>query len=115
MLTRIYGTAWANQQADQPICTCWKKRKSAIIRKLGREMDLFHFQEEGPGSRVLARQGLALFQNLLAYMRRRIEDDYDEVNAPQVLENRSGKTSGHWGWYSREHVRGHLRRRGAGG
>jgi threonyl-tRNA synthetase len=69
-------------------------------RKLGREMDLFHFQEEGPGVVFWHPKGWKMFQNLLAYMRRRIEKDgYEEVNAPQMLDKSLWETSGHWGWY----------------
>jgi threonyl-tRNA synthetase len=70
-------------------------------RKLGREMDLFHFQEEGPGTVFWHPKGWTLFQNLTSYMRRRIgKDGYKEVNAPQVLDKSLWETSGHWGWYS---------------
>ncbi|MEL6948055.1 MAG: threonine--tRNA ligase, partial [Pseudomonadota bacterium] len=69
-------------------------------RKLGREMDLFHFQEEGPGVVFWHSKGWKVFQNLVNYMRRRIEDDgYEEVNAPQILDKALWETSGHWGWY----------------
>jgi threonyl-tRNA synthetase len=69
-------------------------------RKLGREMDLFHFQEEGPGTVFWHPKGWTLFQNLTSYMRRRLgKDGYKEVNAPQVLDKSLWETSGHWGWY----------------
>ena len=68
-------------------------------RKLGREMDLFHFQEEGPGVVFWHAKGWRMFQNLISYMRRRLGDDYQEVNAPQVLDKSLWETSGHWGWY----------------
>jgi threonyl-tRNA synthetase len=68
-------------------------------RRLGREMDLFHFQEEGPGVVFWHAKGWKMFQNLVAYMRRRLGDDYQEVNAPQVLDKSLWETSGHWGWY----------------
>ena len=79
-------------------------------RRLGREMDLFHFQEEGPGVVFWHAKGWKMFQSLVAYMRRRLdEQDYQEVNAPQVLDKSLWETSGHWGWYQREHVRGEVR------
>jgi threonyl-tRNA synthetase len=62
-------------------------------------MDLFHFQEEGPGVVFWHAKGWRMFQNLLAYMRRRLEGTYDEVNAPQVLDSSLWRTSGHWDWY----------------
>ena len=99
MLTRIYGTAWANQQDLDAYLHMLEEAEKRDHRRLGREMDLFHFQEEGPGVVFWHAKGWRMFQNLLAYMRRNIEDDYDEVNAPQVLDNALWKTSGHWGWY----------------
>ncbi|SJZ50747.1 threonine--tRNA ligase [Consotaella salsifontis] len=99
MLTRIYGTAWANQEQLKAYLTMLEEAEKRDHRRLGREMDLFHFQEEGPGVVFWHAKGWKMFQTLLAYMRRRIEDDYDEVNAPQVLDNALWKTSGHWGWY----------------
>ena len=69
-------------------------------RRLGREMDLFHFQEEGPGVVFWHAKGWKMFQNLVRYMRRRLDEHgYQEVNAPQVLDKSLWETSGHWGWY----------------
>jgi threonyl-tRNA synthetase len=69
-------------------------------RRLGREMDLFHFQEEGPGVVFWHPKGWKMFQNLVSYMRRRLaEHEYSEVNAPQVLDKSLWETSGHWEWY----------------
>jgi threonyl-tRNA synthetase len=63
-------------------------------------MDLFHFQEEGPGVVFWHPKGWAMFQQLIAYMRRRLSKlDYDDVNAPQLLDKSLWETSGHWGWY----------------
>jgi len=99
MLTRIYGTAWADQaQLDQYIHMLEEAEKRDH-RRLGREMDLFHFQEEGPGVVFWHAKGWKMFQNLISYMRRRLGDDYQEVNAPQVLDKSLWETSGHWGWY----------------
>jgi threonyl-tRNA synthetase len=62
-------------------------------------MDLFHFQEEGPGVVFWHPKGWKLFQNLVSYMRRRLDEhEYSEVNAPQVLDKGLWETSGHWGW-----------------
>jgi threonyl-tRNA synthetase len=99
MLTRIYGTAWANQQDLDAYLHMLEEAEKRDHRRLGREMDLFHFQEEGPGVVFWHAKGWRMFQTLLSYMRRNIEDDYDEVNAPQVLDNSLWQTSGHWGWY----------------
>ncbi len=99
MLTRIYGTAWADQgQLDQYLHMLEEAEKRDH-RRLGREMDLFHFQEEGPGVVFWHAKGWKMFQNLISYMRRRLGDDYQEVNAPQVLDKSLWETSGHWGWY----------------
>jgi len=99
MLTRIYGTAWANDKDLQTYLTALEEAEKRDHRRLGREMDLFHFQEEGPGVVFWHPKGWTLFQALIAYMRRRLRADYDEVNAPQVLDKVLWETSGHWGWY----------------
>jgi threonyl-tRNA synthetase len=100
MLTRIYGTAWANDKDLQAYLTALEEAEKRDHRKLGREMDLFHFQEEGPGVVFWHAKGWAMFQQLIAYMRRRLSTlDYQEVNAPQLLDKSLWETSGHWGWY----------------
>jgi threonyl-tRNA synthetase len=99
MLTRIYGTAFANQADLDAYLTMREEAEKRDHRKLGREMDLFHFQEEGPGVVFWHAKGWRSFQNLVSYMRRRIARDYQEVNAPQVLDKSLWETSGHWGWY----------------
>ena len=99
MLTRIYGTAWANQEELDAYLHMLEEAEKRDHRRLGREMDLFHFQEEGPGVVFWHSKGWRMFQNLVAYMRRRLEADYEEVNAPQVLDHSLWETSGHWGWY----------------
>ncbi len=100
MLTRIYGTAWANEKDLQAYVTALEEAEKRDHRKLGREMDLFHFQEEGPGVVFWHAKGWTVFQQLIAYMRRRLSKlDYQEVNAPQLLDKSLWETSGHWGWY----------------
>ncbi|MEJ1161124.1 threonine--tRNA ligase [Prosthecomicrobium sp. N25] len=99
MLSRIYGTAWANDADLQAYTTMLAEAEKRDHRKLGREMDLFHFQEEGPGVVFWHAKGWTIFQELIAYMRRRLRADYMEVNAPQVLDKVLWETSGHWGWY----------------
>lgn len=99
MLTRIYGTAWADNKQMDAYLHMLEEAEKRDHRRLGREMDLFHFQEEGPGVVFWHAKGWKMFQNLLAYMRRRLEGDYEEVNAPQVLDSALWQTSGHWGWY----------------
>jgi threonyl-tRNA synthetase len=100
MLTRIYGTAWANEADLKGYLTALEEAEKRDHRKLGREMDLFHFQEEGPGVVFWHAKGWTMFQQLIAYMRRRLAKlDYQEVNAPQLLDKSLWETSGHWGWY----------------
>ena len=99
MLTRIYGTAFAKQEELDAYLKQLEEAEKRDHRKLGRELDLFHFQEEGPGVVFWHAKGWSLFQSIIAYMRRRLEGDYDEVNAPQMLDKSLWETSGHWGWY----------------
>ncbi|RIY03233.1 threonine--tRNA ligase [Aureimonas flava] len=99
MLTRIYGTAWATPEQLKSYLHMLEEAEKRDHRRLGREMDLFHFQEEGPGVVFWHPKGWSLFQDLVAYMRRRLRGDYAEVNAPQVLDKSLWETSGHWGWY----------------
>src|SRR6202008_3442748 len=99
MLTRIYGTAFAKQEELDAYLKQLEEAEKRDHRRLGREMDLFHFQEEGPGVVFWHAKGWALFQSIIAYMRRRLEGEYDEVNAPQMLDKSLWETSGHWGWF----------------
>ncbi|UMY17266.1 threonine--tRNA ligase [Methylobacterium organophilum] len=99
MLTRIYGTAWATKEDLDAYLHRLEEAERRDHRRLGREMDLFHFQEEGPGVVFWHAKGWSVFQNLIAYMRRRLKGDYAEVNAPQILDKALWETSGHWGWY----------------
>jgi threonyl-tRNA synthetase len=99
MLTRIYATAFAKQDELDAYLKQLEEAEKRDHRKLGRELDLFHFQEEGPGVVFWHAKGWTLFQALVAYMRRRLAGDYDEVNAPQILDKSLWETSGHWDWY----------------
>jgi len=99
MLTRIYGTAFAKQEDLDAYLKQLEEAEKRDHRRLGREMDLFHFQEEGPGVVFWHAKGWTLFQAIIAYMRRRLAGDYDEVNAPQMLDKSLWETSGHWEWY----------------
>ena len=99
-LQRLYGIAFAD---DKELAAYLKQREEAEKRdhrKLGREMDLFHFQEEGPGVVFWHAKGWTTFQQLISYMRRRLAGDYQEVQGPQLLDKSLWETSGHWGWYS---------------
>src|SRR6266849_936467 len=99
MLTRIYGTAFAKQEDLDGYLKQIEEAEKRDHRKLGRELDLFHFQEEGPGVVFWHPKGWTLFQSIIAYMRRRLTGDYSEVNAPQILDKALWETSGHWEWY----------------
>ena len=99
MLTRIYGTAFAKQDELDLYLKQMEEAEKRDHRKLGREMDLFHFQEEGPGTVFWHANGWTMFQEIVAYMRRRLKGDYQEVNAPQMLDKSLWETSGHWGWF----------------
>jgi threonyl-tRNA synthetase len=99
MLSRIYGTAFAKQEELDLYLKQMEEAEKRDHRKLGREMDLFHFQEEGPGTVFWHAKGWSIFQEIVAYMRRRLRGDYAEVNAPQLLDKSLWETSGHWGWF----------------
>ena len=99
MLSRIYATAFAKKEDLDAYIHQLEEAEKRDHRKLAREMDLFHFQEEGPGTVFWHPKGWTLFQTLIAYMRRRLAIDYQEVNAPQVLDKHLWEISGHWGWY----------------
>ena len=99
-LQRIYGVAFAKEEELAQYLIQQEEAEKRDHRKLGREMDLFHFQEEGPGVVFWHADGWTTFQQLIAYMRRRLADDYQEVQGPQLLDKSLWETSGHWGWYS---------------
>jgi threonyl-tRNA synthetase len=99
MLSRIYGTAWTSQEDLDAYLHRLEEAERRDHRRLGREMDLFHFQEEGPGAIFWHAKGWALFQNVINYMRRRLKGDYQEVNAPLLLDKSLWETSGHWEWF----------------
>ena len=100
MLTRIYGTAWADKKQLDDYLTMLEEAEKRDHRKLGREMDLFHFQEEGPGVVFWHPKGWTLFSILIDYMRRRQQDaGYQEVNTPQILDRAMWEASGHWEKY----------------
>ncbi len=97
MLQRIYGTAFASQAELDAWLHQIEEAEKRDHRRLGREMDLFHFQEEAPGSVFWHAKGWALFQSLIAYMRRRQKAwGYDEVNSPDMMERTLWEQSGHW-------------------
>src|SRR6266446_1545236 len=96
MLTRIYGTAFANQEQLDAYLKQLEEAEKRDHRKLGREMDLFHFQEEAPGSVFWHPKGWTLYQILENYIRRRqAQAGYAEVNSPQLMDSSLWVASGH--------------------
>ena len=104
MLQRIYGTSWASQKDLDEYLERIEEAEKRDHRKLGKEMDLFHFREESPGSVFWHEKGWKLFQKLVDYMRGRQEKaDYKEVNTPEILDRALWEKSGHWEKYG-EHM-----------
>jgi len=104
MLQRIYGTSWASQKDLDEYLQRIEEAEKRDHRKLGKEMDLFHFREESPGSVFWHEKGWKLFQKLVAYMRGRQEKaGYKEVNTPEILDRALWEKSGHWEKYG-EHM-----------
>jgi threonyl-tRNA synthetase len=104
MLQRIYGTSWASQKDLDEYLRRIEEAEKRDHRKLGKEMDLFHFREESPGSVFWHEKGWKLFQKLVAYMRNRQDKaGYKEVNTPEILDRTLWEKSGHWEKYG-EHM-----------
>jgi threonyl-tRNA synthetase len=96
-LQRIYGTAWATEDELKAYLHQLEEAEKRDHRKLGREMDLFHFQEEAPGAVFWHPNGWTLFQCLIDYMRRaQNRAGYTEVNSPDMMEKHFWELSGHW-------------------
>ena len=104
MLQRIYGTAWRDPKELRNYLNQLEEAEKRDHRRLGREMDLFHFQEEAPGAVFWHHKGWALFRQLVDYMRARQEDaGYTEISTPAVMDRSLWETSGHWETF-REHM-----------
>lgn len=100
MLQRIYGTAWAKKDDMAAYLHMLEEAEKRDHRRLGKELDLFHFQEEAPGLIFWHARGWALWQQVEQYMRRVYQDnDYHEVKAPQLLDRSLWEKSGHWSKY----------------
>jgi len=101
MLTRIYGTAWRNEEELSNYLMMLEEAEKRDHRKLGREMDLFHFQEESPGSVFWHTKGWLLFQTLINYMKKRQDAaGYFEINTPDIMDKSLWEKSGHWEKFS---------------
>ncbi len=97
MLTRIYGTVWRNEKELEKYLKQLEEAEKRDHRKLGRQMDLFHFQEEAPGAVFWHNKGWKLFQILINYMQKRQDNaGYEEVNTPDIMDKSLWELSGHW-------------------
>ena len=97
MLQRIYGTSWASQKELDDYLKRIEEAEKRDHRKLGKEMDLFHFREESPGSVFWHKKGWKLFQKLVSYMRMKQDNaGYEEINTPEILDRSLWEKSGHW-------------------
>lgn len=99
-LQRIYGTAWADKKALDAYLVQLEEAEKRDHRRLGKEMDLFHFEDVAPGDVFWHPHGWTLFQTLIDYERRRQNSaGYVEINTPQIMDRVLWETSGHWDWY----------------
>ena len=100
MLTRIYGTAWNNQKDLEKYLNTIEEAQKRDHRKIGKEMDLFHFQEEAPGMVFWHPYGWTIYKTLQAFMREKLDsNNYKEINTPQVVDRKLWEASGHWDKY----------------
>ena len=100
MLQRIYGTAWATKDEQKAYLEMLAEAEKRDHRRLGRELDLFHLQDEAPGMVFWHAKGWALWQVIEQFMRRVYQDNgYEEVKAPQLLDRSLWERSGHWAMY----------------
>ncbi len=99
-LQRVYGTAFFSEKELKNYFTMLEEAEKRDHRKLGKEMDFFHFEEYAPGDVFWHPRGWTFFQTLIDYMRnRQREVGYVEVNTPQLMNRVLWETSGHWDWY----------------
>jgi len=99
-LQRIYGTAWANQEDLDAHLTRIEEAEKRDHRRLGREIDLFHFQEEAQGQAFWHAKGWTLYRALQDYMRRRqMQSGYEEIRTPELMDRKFWEASGHWSKY----------------
>ena len=97
MLQRVYGTAWANDKQLRKYLLMLEEAEKRDHRRLGKIMDLFHFQEEAPGAVFWHHKGWSLFQSLIAYMREQQNTaGYREINTPELMDQSLWQASGHW-------------------
>ena len=100
MLSRIYGTAWKNKKDLKKHLTLIEEAEKRDHRKLAKEMDLFHLQEEAPGMVFWHAKGWSMYVALQNYVRRKqIANGYEEINTPMVVDRKLWEASGHWDKY----------------
>ena len=100
MLTRIYGTAWKNEKDLKAYLESIEEAEKRDHRKIGKEMNLFHFQEEAPGMVFWHPDGWTIYRILQDFIRTKLEQyDYKEINTPQVVDRKLWEASGHWDKY----------------
>ena len=100
MLTRIYGTAWNSEKDLEKYLNIIEEAQKRDHRKIGKEMDLFHFQEEAPGLVFWHPYGWTIYKTLQAFMRKKLDgNNYQEINTPQVVDRKLWEASGHWDKY----------------
>ena len=100
MLTRIYGTAWKNERDLNAYLHSIEEAEKRDHRKIGKEMNLFHFQEEAPGMVFWHPDGWTIYRILQDFIRKKLEQyDYKEINTPQVVDRKLWEASGHWDKY----------------
>ena len=100
MLTRVYGTAWKNEKDLRKHLLAIEEAEKRDHRKIGKEMGLFHFQEEAPGMVFWHPRGWAIYKNLESFVRDRLDKfDYQEIKTPQVVDRKLWEASGHWDKY----------------
>ena len=100
MLTRIYGTAWNNEKELKKYLSDIEEAQKRDHRKIGKEMDLFHFQDEAPGMVFWHPYGWTIYRQLQNFVRERLDKyDYKEINTPLVVDRKLWEASGHWDKY----------------
>ena len=100
MLQRVYGTAWLNDKDLKAYLVQLEEAEKRDHRKIGKDLDLFHLQEEAQGSVFWHPKGYVLYNQMEAYIRRRVNaNGYNEVKTPQLMSSKFWEASGHWGKY----------------
>ena len=109
MLQRIYGTAWRDKKELKAYLHRLEEAEKRDHRKLGKQLDLFHFQDEAPGMAFWHQKGYQLYRQVEDYMRSKlVEYEYEEVHTPQMLDRTLWEKSGHWEKFAEDMFTTHL-------